>query len=186
MEVVYIDDPYFNWLCSIIGACPNYNGVSYYMLCHTLHDINYSRNTNDKNYNRAFDGLMLRSRFIKMTQNDNYGSASNRGPCTVFELLVALSEQMDFIISERNDTSYVPNCFFLLIKNLGIIKYNDEYFDQHNGEFYVSDAANRLVMDICDYDGKGGLFPLRHPKSSQHDKDIWYQMHAWILENYKF
>lgn len=187
MEVVYTDDPYFEWLCNIVGAVPNYNGVSYFRLCDTLHKINYKVNMDDRNYNRAYDGLCLRRQYVQnFDDNSDYGSASNRGPCTMFELLVALSQRISFIIGTDDNRNNPSVCFFILLKNLRIAKYNDEIFDQLNGEFFVSEAANRVIFEQYDSSGNGGLFPLRHPSEDQHKKDIWYQMHAWIQENYKF
>jgi hypothetical protein len=33
--------------------------------------------------------------------------------------------------------------------------------------------------------GKGGLFPLENPREDQTKVEIWYQMHAYVMENYE-
>ena len=33
-------------------------------------------------------------------------------------------------------------------------------------------------------DGDGGLFPLKCPRKDQRRVEIWYQMSAWVIENY--
>ena len=73
--------------------------------------------------------------------------------------------------------------FGVLIRNLKLNKLTDENWDILNGDFFVEDAVFRVINRQFDYDGKGGLFPLRHPNEDQRCDEIWYQMHAWLNEN---
>jgi len=34
--------------------------------------------------------------------------------------------------------------------------------------------------------GKGGLFPLKHPKKDQTEVEIWYQMQQYVMENFDY
>lgn len=174
-------DPYFDWLCMSIDVGKHPSGRRNYMeLCTMLHSIEFQAKL-PLDVNRAMDGMQLRVTF--MQQHGEYGSATNRGGCTMLELLVALSKQMSFMMYGNEAHHRTPYYFSVLMKNLGLWKLTDENWYSLNGEFFVDDAVYRVINRLYDADGKGGLFPLKHPKEDQRCVEIWYQMHAWLGEN---
>ena len=173
-------DPYFDWLCMKIGVNSRNPKRNYGNLVAMLHGINYVP-VMDMDENRGTDGIQLRVDF--MNTHGTYGSSTNRGPCTMLEFLIALAAKMNFLIGEDDDPRRTEWYFWRLIRNVGLRKFTDDYWYECNGEFYVADAVDRILGRNYDYNGDGGLFPLRHPMQDQRTVEIWNQMHAWLAEN---
>ena len=59
------------------------------------------------------------------------------GPCTVLEMLIALSYRLEFETAQSKWEKTVSEWFWILIDNLGLIKcHNDEYFTNCEVEKY--------------------------------------------------
>lgn len=175
-------DPYFDWLCRKVGMGSE---KRYFELGAALHAMAFrpgSRIETDKN--RAQDGMELRVEF--MNRYGRHGSALNRGPCSMLEFLVGLARKMSFIMCEDGSgtddkTGYY---FWKLIRNLRLLKLDDERYEALNGDFFVQEAVDRVLLRTYDEDGDGGLFPLRRPCGDQRNVEIWYQMQYWLGENF--
>jgi hypothetical protein len=50
----------------------------------------------------------------------------------------------------------------------------------------VNQILTNLVERTYQKNGKGGLFPLKQPAKDQRRVEIWYQMAAYLNENYNF
>ena len=174
-------DPYFNWLCVKIGLDRNIPGRNYTELISSLHKEIF-RPKLDMDRNRSMDGLQLRTEFI--TEHGPLGSATNRGPCSMLEFLIAISKRMSFLMYDESRRFRTEFFFWRLIDNLGLSKVTDENWYQMNGEFFVEDAVYRINDRMYLADGSGGIFPLKHPEQDQRKVEIWYQMNAWLMENY--
>jgi hypothetical protein len=101
-------------------------------------------------------------------------------------MLIALADRMDFVLSTPSiRASRREKWFWLFIDNLNLDKYDYDFPDV----FEKKNANNAKIMKLLErhYDdnGKGGIFPLRHPMADQRRIEIWYQMMAYISENYK-
>ena len=136
---------------------------------------------NPMDQNRANDGLQLRVDFIN--EHGPWGTSTNRGPCTFFEFLIALSKRMSFLMHGEGNHGQTAYYFWKLIGNMGLIKVTDDRWDYCNGEFFVEDAIYRINERQYYDNGEGGLFPLRNPSQNQRLVEIWYQMNAWLIEN---
>ena len=174
-------DPYFDWLCRKAGIGEE---RSYYILASALHMMTFrpgSRIETDKN--RAQDGLSLRVEF--MEKHGRKGTSINRGPCSMLEFLIGLAKRMSFVMceDEADVGEKTGHYFWKLIRNLRLLKLDDERYSQLNGDFYVQEAVDRVLMRTYDADGDGGLFPLREPKEDQRNTEIWYQMQMWLGEH---
>lgn len=145
-----------------------------------LHGIDF-KPCMERDENRAGDGIQLRVDF--MNAHGPFGSATNRGPCTMLEFLVSLAGKMNFLMYEEDNPHRTEWYFWKLIRNLGLRKFTDDHWDECHGEFFVEDACDRVLNRKYMYDGDGGLFPLRHPQQDQTMVEIWGQMHAWLGEN---
>ena len=182
MGMTRTNDPYFEWLCRKVKIGAQY-GKPYVKLARELHSYKYdTRDMLPMDENRAYDGLELR--VIFMNQYGEVGSSTNRGACTMLEFLVGLAGRMNFLMGDENTESKRPYYFFSMIRNLMLLKFSDERFEEANGEFFVRDAVERILHRNYDRDGSGGLFPLRNPEAGdQRKKEIWYQMQAWLSEH---
>lgn len=176
------DDPYFDWLCRKVRIAPNRMG--YLNMARSLH-YNYifrpGRITMDKN--RATDGLQLRVDF--MTEHGPFGSAVNRGPCTMFEFLIALARRMSFLMGSEENPHRTAHYFWAMIGNIGIRDLSDDRWEYRHGEFRVEDAVNRITDRTYETNGEGGLFPLKHLRFGDdvRNMEVWYQMQLWLGEN---
>ena len=172
-------DPYFDWLCIMIGA--NRRPYDYTELLSNLHEKIFQPKLR-MDANRGGDGLALRVEFI--SEHGPWGSSTNRGPCTMLEFLVALAKRMSFLMYGEGNHGYAEHYFWKLIDNLGLSKCTDDKWFMMNGEFFVEDAVCRVNERLYSADGTGGLFPLRgYCTKDQRAVEIWYQMQSWLMEN---
>ena len=168
------NDPYFDWLCIMI------NNRGYMKLARSLHEIKF-RAKLPADQNRGMDGMHLRVDF--MERHGAFGTATNRGPCTMLEFLIGIAKHMSFLMHGNVNDHRTAYYFWVLIRNLGLDRCRDDNWDKINGDFYVEDAVDRVLNRQYDQNGKGGLFPLKHTMQDQRSVEIWYQMHAWLGEN---
>ena len=170
------NDPYLEWLCRKVWAVGQLNNTSYSRLAECLHTQAFRPVLNPLDQNRAMDGLQLR--VIFMDKHGAVGSSSNRGPCTMLELLVALAQRMGFVMDRQ-----AAVCFRDILKNLGLSAMTDEAWEKLNGNARTRNAMERVINRTYLPSGHGGLFPLNHSNEDQRTVDIWYQMQAWLMEN---
>lgn len=107
-------------------------------------------------------------------------------PCTVLELLITLSNRIVDILGDWN--SDPANWFWVLLNNLVS---DDAYFsnvnlkEKPNVRHELDDILGRFVDRKYNFDGSGGIFPLKTPKKDQKRVEIWYQMQAYLNEIYE-
>lgn len=171
------NDLYLSWLQKKAGA------EEYGELVKALHRLIFRPTIKHEpdDSSRANDGLRLRGEFID--KFGELGSSANRGACTMLEFLIGLARRMSFLMGEENQPSQTAHYFHELIRNLRLLRYTDGYFEEHNGEFFVEEAVQRVLDRTYGSDGDGGLFPLWQPHEDQRYVDFWYQMHAWLNEH---
>ena len=172
-------DPYFQWLCKRVGIPKK---MPYFRLAEELHRLIFRPgDAIETDRNRANDGLQLRVMF--MERYGASGSALNRGPCTMFEFLIGLASRMSYVMGSDDNELHTRHYFWKLVENLRLIKLSDQCYEELNGDFFVSEATDRLLFRTYDYNGEGGLFPLKHCSKDQRTVEIWYQMQSWLLES---
>jgi hypothetical protein len=168
-----LDESYFEWLYFQVGARKNTDpNASYWKLLKLLYFKEFVWVIpNDDN--RAEDGRALRIRFLQET---DYESDPDwfEYPCSVLELLIALSERLAFEGDGEPRT-----WFWVLIDNLGLYHYRD---GRKIPVGKIEETIDILIWRNYEPDGNGGLFPLKNPSQDQRDVDIWYQMNAYLLE----
>lgn len=179
-----IETEYFTWLYRQVGAVSDPNPAhSHIILAEALHreDFRWHIHNDD---NREADAIELRSEFIDETGLQPTSSFMDER-ASVFEVLIALSRRMDYEISGGDDPDGPLEFFWIMIANLGLFSYTDEVY---LGEVGIRDEVESILDTFLsrsyNFDGDGGLFPLRNPRKDQRKTEIWYQMSAYILENY--
>lgn len=186
-----IDSEYFEWflemLAYYLGSDDEYDDapMNYRLLFRALFDYEFTW-TNKYDDNRAQDGLDLRQMFIDeclITDPDDLKYLDTK-PCSMLEMMFALALRCE---KEVMSNPYMGNqtykWFWLMIQNLGFEQYTDDMMDD---EAY-NDIFNRLDIVVSrryKSSGEGGLFPLEHFSKDQRKVEIWYQMQAYMLENY--
>lgn len=171
---------YFNYLCGLVHV-ESLPGHMYFSLC----SVFYNRAFNvviRRDNNRERDGLALRRKF-----EDDTGISLGQFPhkwCSFMEFLVALSFRMqDEVYDEKGiyDASY---WFYEMIKNLGLVSFNDYNFHDHDN-LVVGSTIDRINRRTFNYNGSGGLFPLYLPQEDQRNVEFAKQMTQYLFEHYK-
>ena len=162
---------YFAWLC--MWAVPDGQKRSDYSeLLTALNNTEFTWTVNHDE-NRAADGIQLRTIY-----EDETGEWCDQGgPCSVLEMLLALSIRCD---SEIMYDPYEPNradkWFWMMIENLGM----DIFV---NGSF-VQDGYNSAIFRFLGRKyGKSGqfcLFPIPEMSTKFQKIELIYQMNYYL------
>jgi hypothetical protein len=173
-------DDYFLWLCRLIENQDKHN---YFILLEKLHHIDFEW-TVPNDDNRESDGIELRDRYIDAYGLGFYERITLGQHCSVLEMMISISERMEDIMLDEYDESYtIDYWFWELIKNLGLYEYYDEsnidYF-----EYNIEVKVYTMLRREYNYNGLGGLFPLKNCTDDQRNIEIWYQMQAYLIDKY--
>lgn len=160
-----MNDLYFHKLKSIILPAPNRR--SYGLLLNKLYSEEFVPLI-ERDGNRAADGIYLR---------DFEGCTDDR-PCSVLEMLIALAGRFDG--NAGFDPDEVYDNFWSMMENIGL----DYYDDSNYSEREVFGILKIFEERKYNFNGKGGLFPLKKAKDDQRKEEIWNQMQAWEIENF--
>lgn len=177
-----LNSRYFEWLTAKVGTGGR-RRVSYSRLFHILHNVAFSWFVpNDDN--RGADGLRLRTIFIDELFPFEDDDIVISGPCSILEVLVALAIRCENDIMldlERGDRT--STWFWLMLNNLDLTRYTDSAFTDE-AALEIEDKLSIFVNREYEFNGSGGLFPLKHPETDQRAVEIWYQMNAYLIENF--
>lgn len=178
------ESDYFVWLCEMVCVDGRYTDESYWVLAEALWCTDYYW-TIPLDRNRANNSSILRFRYSKLEG----GEDPYDGPPTVLEVFVMLAEDMFNLLDELDGEDRRPMFFWEMIDNLGLTSFTDQLFRDYpeKKELYLRRIQKKLDIWMhreYDYNGTGGLFPLRDPRSDQTKIELWYQMQSYISENY--
>jgi len=172
-----VKNRYFHYLCEIVRGPREYTHLLEY-----LHGFGfYSLVPNDDN--RGSDGEQLRENFIDEEGPTGAPSLPN-GPCTLLEMLIGVAYRLEFELLGGHFERSVGEWFFVLLDNLGLSGYDDKTFSRLGSIEEINIIVENLLERKYSPDGEGGLFPLKNSKKDQRRVEIWYQMNAWVIENY--
>lgn len=94
---------------------------------------------------------------------------------SVLEVLIALSRRCEF----QNGQS-AQEWMTIFLKNLGFEKYTK--FLGLRRQTRAEEIIDDFIWRRYTHHGEGGLFPLQYPKQDQTQVELWYQMHAYLIE----
>lgn len=176
------EEKYYKWLASLVNS--DGRGDDYVYLLEQLHLTIFSEDTavlipNDSN--RIVDGIGLRERYCQRYRVKNCDKLFENS-CTVLELMVGLATRMEDQFGIKDRISW----FWELIANLELTSFDDESYKERNSKSYesVEKILKKFLMRRYFKNGSGGLFPLLYPSEDQRKIEIWYQMNAYLNENY--
>lgn len=173
-----IRNQYFDWLYDCVCRNRINDKVSYRKLLMELHSTEFIFSI-PGDLNRAKDGVDLRYRFeLYMEEKYNIRTPIIPGPCSVLEMMIALSirceeDIMDDILYGNRTQQW----FWNMMSNLGLNYMTDEVYDRD----YVDEKINIFLNREYEPDGKGGLFYIRDCKEDLRDVEIWAQL-CWYLD----
>ena len=175
---VELRELYFQWLLNQV--CSYHEKQDYERLFRHLFIVDF-RFSIERDENRAADGIDLRRIFAeeyRISFEERHRAIS--GPCSVLEMLVALSKRADtgmFGDKLKNSEDEANYIFWLMMKNIGLVVLK-------NGDFSPGKANRRLdvFMDrkYAPNGSKGGLFVVSKPRHDLREVEIWYQM-CWYF-----
>jgi hypothetical protein len=173
-----LDQRYLSWLYSQVAKVKTRaKNRTHWHLFRQLHDtIFIAIVSHDEN--RIADGRDLRYEFLAEDESVQGDPEWTRSPCTMLELLIVLSRQLAF---EMDDP--VTPWFWHLIEVMELERFNDLEYDDHAREV-IDDTLDRIIWRKYEPNGKGGLFPLRKPVEDQRDVELWYQLNAYLMEQF--
>ena len=168
---------YFNYLAEKVSG----GKMGYVLLLTYLFDTEFTWSYKiPTDENRAKDGKFLRDRYANET-GDFLLYSDKIEPCNILEMLVALSIRIEEDIMGEPGDEHPDRWFWWMIQNLNLFEASDLCFDENFVKITLDTWLNR------DYaaDGRGGLFPLRHPTKDQRLVSIWDQLNAYLNERLK-
>jgi len=128
--------------------------------------------------NRVEDGRDLRYRFLEENHIIDVDPNWMGLGCSFLELLLGLANRLEFE-AERTAREW----FWELMSNSGLAPFDDaEYQENKHAAKQVDEVTDRIIWRTYDFDGRGGLFPLKEPQQDQRDVELWYQLCAYLLE----
>lgn len=171
---------YITWLASRVDA---YVGITYSRLLHCLWEIPFVWSIDDDR-NRAIDGNTLRT-IYKQSHKVVYPEVvfPFDDGCTFLEFLIALC-------GRANDLMYEPGndktgeFFWQIVTNACLDHCTDDAYGKTWDDFYVSSKIAYILSRSYEFNGLGGLFPLKNATENQQNVPIWYQMNAFLNENF--
>lgn len=128
--------------------------------------------------NRIIDGHEVRDEFLSDEDIHNLDETWIDLGCSMLEMLIALARRVAFLEDED-----ARDWFWILVKNAGITDCNDRaYRDNPHLEHTIDHILDRVIWRKYEYNGEGGLFPLRNPERDQRQVELWYQLSAYLNE----
>lgn len=165
------NDPYFDWLARKV-ATRRRTSQPYWNLLELMYHYEFVWKVM-RDDNRAEDGRALRQEFLDELGEDGDPIFLSE-PCSILEMLTAFAERASY----QTDISR-PDWFWRFVNTLGLGDLTDDNFNPEEAE----DALYNFVWRTYDYDGQGGLFPMRNPQHDQREVEIWYQFSEYLAEH---
>lgn len=168
---------YRNWLMEEM------DGRGYSILFDILYDIEFEWEI-DRDGNRAEDGIYLRADF-EYESGLEVPPGWDDWPCSFLEFVAALARKMENkIMYDPDDENDSATWFWELLSNIGLDEFDDRTMLQ-GGQACMDEVENRVYRAMrraYSPDGRGGLFPLKHPSRDQRDVEYWFQMNEYCME----
>lgn len=170
-----VRDEYLDWLKDIIYLDDNtsrYTSLLDHLFCR---EFKWSV---DHDENRSADGITLRYDFA-----DERGYDNNfwEAPCSILEMMIALSIRCQDELYNPEAGYRIGEWFWGMVWNMGLQEFDDEHFNADRIDILV----DRFVERRYSRNGKGGLFKIHNPVLDMRQAEIWYQMNAWLEENFE-
>ena len=172
---ILIEQTYFQWLRDHVETPHRRNGLTWEGLLAQLHSKEFVW-TVPNDDNRLHDAADMRQEFSHEYEVDT-SELLLTVPISVLEIIVVLSRHIEFQIDGK-----ARQWAWQLIENMGLGKYSDPVSPRMSD--LIDDHLEVFIWRNYPPNGEGGLFPLKLPPEDQRRVELWFQMHAWIDENY--
>ena len=172
-----IADQYLDWMMrKVTNRNTVKSRISYRKLFIFLNSVDFVY-TLPRDENRYSDGVCLRYRFLDDLGLDQNLYSELDGPCSVLEMMVALSIRCEeSIMSNDEYGDRTPQWFWGMINTLGLGWMSDDKFDHSEAE----EIIDRFLNHEYSKNGKGGLFYIRNSNRDVRKLEIWAQMCRYL------
>lgn len=166
-----MNDLYFEWLCNKVCDADEFFVYEDLLMC--LYTIPFEVSPlAPMDENRINDCYALRDQFFLW--NPEIDENTDLGEVSVLEVIIELCERMLYILDGYLlDTNVL---FLELMNNLDIL-----YLRSVD---VIRLKVEQFMTRQYDSNGYGGLFPLQRATKNQRYVELWYQMQAYLDENY--
>lgn len=174
MDRADVKADYFDWMCNMVCKGRYENTISYRKLLSYLHSVEFTYRMRSDG-DRARDGVRLRHRFASLADDCDYVKECLDGPCSVFEMILALAIRLEGeIMTNPEFGDRTGQWFWRMIVNLGLGSMMDAKYD----EKYVEEVVNKFLKRKYEPDGHGGLFVFNseYEEIDLRKMPIWTQM----------
>lgn len=130
--------------------------------------------------NRAADGVSLRGRYVKHTNNlyPMCMDVNGEPPASVLEVMVALASRIENEIMHNGEEGNRTSCwFFNMLRSLGLNNCTDDSYDAP----YVNAVLERFMSRSYAPNGMGGLFTIVSEPVDMLNLEIWAQANKWLM-----
>lgn len=166
------ENQYFEWLVRQVK-----DGLKYKVLLRMMHDKEFVYVLH-MDENRVADVRDLRLDFVSIHKQWTIEDLEARLEIVSFlEVMIALSRRCEF---QTNIPA--PNWAKQFLEHLDLEYYSGRLTPDQRED--VDGVLERLIYRQYAHSGKGGFFPLNRAEQDQTDVEIWYQMHAFIIEKH--
>jgi hypothetical protein len=170
-----IQREYFRYLCGLVKGGPARGGGRVEFLWFLHKKPFYCIIDNDEN--RSEDGKQLWEDWSGEELNEE-------AQCSVLEMLIGLAKRIDYILADSREGDRTAKWFWEMVGNLGLEEFTDRDLVDERRNYNNDRILDILIERLYSASGRGGLFPLRRPDEDQRRVEIWYQMQAYLEENY--
>ena len=170
---------YFNWIVNLVSDSGEWNGRAYTKLLKRMYNTPFYYII-EMDANRCVDGVDLRYRFgyEKDISDSEIKEYIDNTECSVLEVLAALALKCEEqIMSDDAFGNRVPEWFWSMISNLGLIEFTDDNFDCYDFDVIIEKWMNRDYSS----DGTGGIFIVKNPPQDMRKVELWNQL-CWYLD----
>lgn len=173
-----LDERYLSWLYGQVASVKQRQKTrSHWLLFQQLSEtIFVAIVSHDEN--RIADSRDMRYEYLAAAEDEAGDPDWTRAPASMLEVLMVLSR----CLAEEMDDPVKP-WFWHLIETLELEHFNDRNYDDHARE-EIGETLERVIWRTYEPDGRGGLFPLERPHQDQREVELWYQLNAYLLENF--
>jgi hypothetical protein len=181
MNLEPLDELYFQWLYTQVASSRLKNPArTHWSLTKQLHTTEFFGNLpNDEN--RVYEGKELRLEFLEMNPAVVPDTIWLEEGVSFLEMLIALSRRLSFADERASSAEW----FWRLLNNVDLKDITDsEYASRPPAVIhgYINEVLQTLNDRKYDYNGRGGLFPLRETDVDQRHVELWYQMQYYLIE----
>lgn len=178
MVVKSLLDDYYDWLLEQADIfLPEHR--NYERLLRELHRTTFTWII-PMDENRDMDAVELRKEFLFDCGYHRYELWNT--PRSVLEVLLAFSRRIEIEITGEPGNDDISRWFWVMLGNLGLMKFSDDRFVKEEVDKILGIWLDRKFKK----NGSGSIFSVKKSGVNMTDVEMWYQMHYYLNENWKF